>query len=227
MFTNLQSLVQNLTGTLGEVIQKQEAQFEEELSSIVSASTESHTFYEKTLLNILLLGGIGVACVVGGVIAVKYSHLGAAPEKLKWIGVGVVLLGLFVTWISRMYIKRGKQPFLEIHQGGLKVPGVTELIAWKDVEDVDFTQQKQMLTTVIHLLPDTTVQFKKDPLRRTVYKKKHSLLSITGGKPKGMKVQAYVDLIIAYFNSGRAREIQRIRQDEKAAVKARLQDPAS
>jgi Zn-dependent protease with chaperone function len=227
MFTDLQSLVQSLTGTLGEVIQKQEAQFEEELSSIVSVSTESHTFYEKTLLNTILIGGLGLGCIVGGIIAVVNSRLGADPEKLKWIGVGVVVLGLFVTWASRIYIKRGKQPFLEIHQAGFKVPGITELIAWKDVEDVNFAQQKQILTTTIQLLPDTIFQIKKDPLRRTTYQKKRFHLHIIGGKPKGIKVQAYVDLIVAYFNSGRAREIQRIRQDEKAAVKARLQEPTN
>ena len=225
LFADLLGLVQNLTGTLGGAIQEQEAQFEKELNTTISASTETHTFYEKTFLNIFVLGGIGIACIVGGIIAVINSHLGAEPEKLKWIGVGAVIIGLFVTWSSGIYIKRRKKPFLEIHQAGFNVPGVIELIAWKDVEDINFTQHKQMLITAIQLTTDTPFEIKKDPLRRAKYQKKHSLLNITGGKPKGMKVQAYVDLLVAYLNAGQAREIQKLRQEEKAAVKARLQDP--
>lgn len=227
MFTDLLSLVRNLTGSLGEVMLEQETEFDKELDSIVSASTESHTFREKTLMNTLLIGGMGLGCIAGGIIAIMNSHLSPSPEKLKWIGVGVIALGIFVTWASRIYIKRGKKPFLEIHQAGFNIPGVTELIAWKEVEDIHFTQQKQILTTAIQLSPNNTSEIKKDPLRRAKYQKKRFLLNIAGGKPKGMKVQAYVDLLVAYFNAGRAREIQRIRQDEKAAVKARLKDPTA
>jgi hypothetical protein len=223
LFANLNATILGLTGTLGGVIKEQEAQFEKELDAAAALPTESHILYERTLMNFLLIGGIGLACIGAGFAAIYNAHLNADPMRLKWIGGGAIALGLLVTWISKIYLKRGKKPFLELHKQGFCVPGATELIAWKNLAEVSFTQQKQMLTTSLQLTTEAAIEFRKDPLKRAKFHKKKHLLTIVAGTPKSMKVQAYVDLLMKYYNASRAREIQQSRQDEKAAIKARLQ----
>jgi hypothetical protein len=138
------------------------------------------------------------------------------------MGFIAIFLGLYVARAAWIYFKRGKKAFLQIHPAGFCIPEVTEVIPWEVVEAICFNPEKQTMT--VQLIADTKLVVKKCALRRTKWNKEKCLFVITACKPKGMKVQAYIDLIIAYFNAARAREIQRIRQDEKAAVKARLHE---
>ncbi len=217
MFQDLNSVMHDLTKNLEGAIHEEEVAYEKHLETFTSAVTVSRVFYERTMMNFLLLFCFGGGLTVLGVVFPQMDKT-ATPEKAKMVAVALVALGIFLLWLSTRYLKRSSRPFLEIGSDGFTIVGATPLIPWTKVVDVSFLSQNQFITTSFFLEPETINTIEKNHCRRAAYRKKDNAVSVQSGVVKGIKTQAYVDLIIQYLNAGRARALQLARQEEKAAV---------
>ena len=160
---------------------------------------------------LLAVGAIGFgvsAAMGGGLVGMDSVERGVLAGTLLFVAVFVGGLGL-------MRLRKSRGPFLVVNAAGFRCMGVADPVAWSDVDAVQVFVGKTF-TTVFHLAEGVALPVKTGwPLSVRLVRKKR-LLMLRGFVPKGMKPQAYLDLLTRALHAHRAKALLQMREAEGA-----------
>ena len=144
------------------------------------------------------------------------QRLNGGNAGIEVAGAGAVLLVLsaLTGWMAISRTRRGRAgPFLVVGPAGFRCLGLADLVPWSDVEGVQVMVGRAFITTFTLTdrarLPAQTGwrwSVKLNPAKRR--------LVLSGFVPRGMKPQAYLDLINRALRAFRAQQILRNREAE-------------
>ncbi len=102
-------------------------------------------------------------------------------------------------------LARGRGPFLVLTAEGFSSPGFSGTVPWAAVTNVTVAAGRGV-TTVLTLAPEQALPARTGRIWRLRTRRRRNALVFSGLTPKGMKPQAYVDLLTRYRRAALARE---------------------
>ncbi len=156
----------------------------------------------------------GLALAVGGglfaVVALAVALFGIPGIRRHEVNVILFAASAFAVLLGgagAFILRRGDPVSLTLSPRGLTAPGLDRTIPWDDIADLDMTFGQGAMVTRL-LLPPGAAFPKRIPGRRTAkLDPKRRIVTLVVGLPRGMKPQAFADLIRRYQAAHQARQI--------------------
>ncbi len=218
LFADWDGLHQQLGADLLAVAHARERQMTASLQQAASAVTQDTPVYERTLRNILTFGIVAALLAVAGLL-VLWIDLAAdtvtpGTDRLLFSGSAAALLAMaaVMAWFGYDRHRRGRAgPFLVVGPSGFRCLGLAGPVPWSDIAGIRVVTGRAFVTT-FHLadgavLPPQTGW--RWSVRPNMAKRR---LTLTGFIPRGIKPQAYLDLLNMALNTHRAKEVLRHRE---------------
>ncbi len=213
LFADWDGLHQQLGADLLAVAHTREQQRMASLRQAAAAVTQDTPVYERTLRNILVCGIVAALLAVPGVfllwIGLATNSVEPDTDTLILPGTGAALLAMaaVMAWFAYDRHRRGKAgPFLVVGPAGFCCLGLAGPVPWSDVAGVQVSVGRAFITT-FHLTEGAILPAQTGwrwSVRRNQAKRR---LTLRGFIPRGMKPQAYLDLINAALRAHRARRV--------------------
>ena len=207
---------------LGDARQ-QDQRYQAALETAASAVSKDVEFHENAGVQLFAIGFL--VCVFAGLAGVAIwltlsGFIGSADDLVWGQGLAVALLaigGLLAWFMLKRYRRARGGPFLVIGPEGCRIPTFAGIIPWSAITAIGVTTGQKFFTT-FSLDPKATLP-ERDGKRWSVkLDRRKNLLTLVGYVPKGMKPQAYLDLLIQGRQACHAREALRARQAQMTGV---------
>ena len=210
LFADWPGLCQAVTAQLRAVAVKQEqnrlAKVKAAAKAIGDAPVE---LYEPRVRMLVLLGIAALFCLTIGA-GMVWLVVGSTPDPgddtntvVLCSGVAFLLGGL-AACVGLGRFARNRAPFLVLTADGFSSPGFNGAVPWLAVTGVTVVAGRAFTTTMT-LAPDQALPASTGRIWRLRRRRRRNALVFSGLAPRGMKPQAYLDLLTRYRRAALAR----------------------
>ncbi|GLS45018.1 peptidase M48 [Methylobacterium brachythecii] len=169
-------------------------------------STETTQLHENGRVIAWTMGALIVIMAAFGACIVLFARqigIGHDPNAqaiiLAVLAAIIVLAALYGWWMLR----RSTSPFLTLTPDGFASPYLRDPVAWTDIEAYRVTAGRS-LTLALKLLDEAPLPVPAARLRASLDRRRR-ILSLNTMGARGLKAQAYADMIGRYIDAARAR----------------------
>ena len=221
LFADWDGLHQHLGADLLAVAHARERQRTASLRKAAAAVTQETPVYERTLRNVVIFEVVAASLAGPGLFFIWISLTdslvpGADPALLPGVGAALLVAAAVMAWFGYARHRRGKAgPFLVVGPTGVRCIGLAGPVSWSDVTAIQVTVGRAFVTT-FHLAQGATLPPQTGWRWSVRAKTAKRRLTLIGYIPRGMKPQAYLDLLTTAHRAYRAQQLLRQQETEAA-----------
>lgn len=211
LFVDWPGLCSRVTAQLHDLAVKQEqdrlAQAEAAVAAVGDAPVALH---EHRVRMVATLGITALICLALGaglvwlvVTGTPDAH-GDDTNTVLLCSATACVMGGLAACFGLVRFARNRDPFLVLTAQGFSSPGFTGTVPWTAVAGVAVMAGRGV-TTTLTLAPDQPLPLRTGRIWRLRTRRRRNALVLSGLIPRGMKPQAYLDLLLRYHRAALAR----------------------
>lgn len=174
-------------------------------TAVAGVGEEAMALHDNTRPGAIFLFAFGGLLLAGSAAVVVLGVPGTGPREVLWVAGAASALALVFIGFGIPMLRRGDTPFLVLRPEAISVTGLDRPIAWADVAHVGITLHQGALVTRLVLMRDRPLPAKLPGARRLKLDPKGYGVTFTRAPPRGLKPEAYADLIARYREADAAR----------------------
>ncbi len=210
LFADWPGVCQAVTAQLRALMVGREQAYLRQVSQAAAAVGDAPVeLYERRVSMLVVLGVLAAGCfALAGFLAWLLAN--GAPTTgddsdgaIRWIAIISAVCGAAACYGFLRFARR-LVPFLVLDAEGFRSPAFTGAVPWIAVAHITVAGGRG-LTTIFRLAPDHTLPARTGRLWRFAIRRRSRALVFSGLTPRGMKGQAYLDLLARYRTAALAR----------------------
>jgi Zn-dependent protease with chaperone function len=187
----------------------QDARSAQEALEAAAAGVESEAvaLHENMRAGAIFLFVISGLFLAGALALLALGMPGLGLQE-AWMVAGVAGgLGLIMIPFGIRLLRRGRNPFLILTPGAMRIAGLDKPIAWEHVADLDMTLDRGAIATRLLLPPEAPFPAKLRGGRRVTLDTKRRIVTFKAVPPRHLKADGFADLIARYRQADLARRM--------------------
>ena len=210
LFADWPGLCEAVTAQLREVAVEQERDYLTQVAtaaaSVGDAPVELH---ERRVGMMVTLGVTALFCLalsagLAWLLTNGTPDPGDDTNTVLLCGAVALLLGGLAACFGLLRFARSRAPFLVLTAEGFSSPGFTGIVPWAAVTHVTVAGGRG-ITTILTLAREQTLPSRTGRIWRLRTRRRRNAIVLSGLTPKGMKAQAYLDLLTRHRRAALAR----------------------
>ena len=210
LFADWPGLCAAVTAQLRDVAVKRERDYLAQVATAAAAGGEAPVeLHEQRVRIMITLGVTALFCFALGaglawLLAGDTPDPGDDTNTVLLCGAVALALGGLAACFGLLRFARNRAPFLVLTAEGFSSPGFTGAVPWAAVTHVTVAGGRGV-TTILTLAPEQTLPTRTGRIWRLRTRRRRNALVFSGLTPKGMKAQAYLDLLLRHRRAALAR----------------------
>lgn len=210
LFADWPGLCEAVTAQLRTIAVTQQRQRLAQVAQAAAAIGDTPVaLYEARVRNLITLGVVALVCLGMGaglvwLVMTETSDPGDDTHTVLLSGAAAFALGGLAALVGVLRFARSREPFLVLTADGFSSPGFTGTVPWLGVAGVSVAAGRA-ITTSLTLAPDQALPARTGRIWRLRTRRRRNALVLSGLTPRGMKPQAYLDLLQRYRRAALAR----------------------
>ena len=220
LFQDWRGLREELGADLLAIALARDARRHTALQQAATAITEEVALHEnvRAIFIMLIVVAAVMFALAAGVAWLTLTDWAGTDDQSPMLIIGGTCgaAGVAILVLAFMRRRRGRAgPFLVVGPDGFRCIGITGMVPWSQIRGVQVMTGQQFITT-FHLDPAAPLPVRTGHRWAVKVNAKKRVLTLNGMAPRGMKPQAYLDLLNQALRAYRAREALRAREAEEA-----------
>ncbi|HEY8565833.1 MAG TPA: M48 family metallopeptidase [Beijerinckiaceae bacterium] len=208
LFADWPGLCRRLTTDFVGQAHQQQAELQAVLEDAAAAApAERTTLYENVKIAAWTFGVIAVLASAAAAALLAFARplgLGSDPVLLAGLVGFLLVAALGSAAYVAVVLRRGRKPFLVLDAQALHSPLLHEPIAWRDIAGYQVVQD-QRFSLILAIEPDSPLPSKAGRSMRAGISRRKRLVTLYSLGVRGLKPEAYAELIGRYLQAARAR----------------------
>ena len=189
----------------------------EEAASLTPA--EDVPVHERALIPIVTFASVAALFLGGALFLVWLAAAGTGAsrdDQVIWLtAAGSAVFGLVFAAAAHVRRRRLRSgPFLVLGALGFRCIGISGLVPWSDIRSIHVMTGQAFITTFV-LEPGATIPEQIGQRWSVKLDAKNRQLRLKGYVPRGMKPQAYLDLLMRAWRAYQAQAMLRARESDQ------------
>ena len=210
LFADWTGLCEAVTAQLRDVAVKQKRDYLAQVATAAAAVGEAPVeLHEQRVRMMVTLGVTALFCLALGAGLVWLLTDGAPdPDDntttVLLCGAVASTLGGLAACCGLLRFARSRAPFLVLTANGFSSPGFDGTVPWAAVTHMTVVGGRGV-TTVLTLAPEQALPTRTGRIWRLRTRRRRNAIVLSGLTPKGMRAQAYLDLLVRHRRAALAR----------------------